>query len=172
MPKPMSKTQKANAAAQAAVSPKISPEWFDRLVRGSMIAEAVEDASGAFKKALTERALELKSALPKIINTLGLLSKVKPTQGNWTCREEAIMGTSIRVELWHEEPATGEAALDAPVLPKSLTRFRMPWKWESQPVVLQSRAWDEAGNRQPTRDEMFAERGAPRVTVAERQDVG
>jgi sulfane dehydrogenase subunit SoxC len=59
----------------------------------------------------------------------------------------------------------GEAALDAPVLPKSLTRFRMPWKWDGQPVVLQSRAWDEAGNRQPTRDEMFAERGAPRVTV-------
>jgi len=59
----------------------------------------------------------------------------------------------------------GEAALDAPVLPKSLTRFRMPWRWDGQPVVLQSRAWDEAGNRQPTREEMFAERGAPRVNV-------
>ena len=40
----------------------------------------------------------------------------------------------------------GEAALDAPVLSKALTRFRMPWRWEGQPVVLQSRAWDEAGN--------------------------
>src|SRR5467141_3556295 len=94
MPWPMSKTQKANAATQAAVSPKISPEWFDRLVRGSMTAEAVEDASRALKKALTERALELKSALPKIFSTLGLPSKVKPARGNWTCREEAIMGTS------------------------------------------------------------------------------
>jgi sulfane dehydrogenase subunit SoxC len=59
----------------------------------------------------------------------------------------------------------GEAALDAPVLSKALTRFRMPWRWEGQPVVLQSRAWDEAGNFQPTRDEMFIERGAPKVNV-------
>ena len=34
-----------------------------------------------------------------------------------------------------------------------------------QPVVLQSRAWDEAGNVQPTRADMFAERGEPRVNV-------
>jgi sulfane dehydrogenase subunit SoxC len=59
----------------------------------------------------------------------------------------------------------GEAALDAPVLSKALTRFRMPWRWDGQPVVLQSRAWDEAGNVQPTRTEMFAERGEPKVNV-------
>jgi sulfane dehydrogenase subunit SoxC len=58
-----------------------------------------------------------------------------------------------------------QAALDAPVLPKALTRFRLPWRWDGQPVVLQSRAWDEAGNAQPTREEMFAERGAPKVNV-------
>jgi hypothetical protein len=49
--------QKANAAAQAAVLPKIPPEFLDQLVKVSMAAEAVEDASGAFKKALIERAL-------------------------------------------------------------------------------------------------------------------
>src|SRR5262249_12445669 len=59
----------------------------------------------------------------------------------------------------------GEAALNAPVLSKALTRFRMPWRWDGQPVVLQSRAWDEAGNIQPTRDEMFAELCAPQVNV-------
>jgi sulfane dehydrogenase subunit SoxC len=59
----------------------------------------------------------------------------------------------------------GEAALDAPVLSKALTRFRMPWRWDGQPVVLQSRAWDEAGNVQPTRGEMFAERGEPKVNT-------
>jgi sulfane dehydrogenase subunit SoxC len=58
-----------------------------------------------------------------------------------------------------------QAALQAPVLPKALTRFRMPWRWDGQPVVLQSRAWDEAGNVQPTRADMFAERGEPRVNV-------
>jgi len=45
-----------------------------------------------------------------------------------------------------------DAALDGPVLSKALTRFRMPWRWDGQPVVLQSRAWDEAGNVQPTRE--------------------
>ena len=59
----------------------------------------------------------------------------------------------------------GQAALDAPVLSKALTRFRMPWRWDGQPVVLQSRAWDEAGNVQPTREQMFAERGEPKVNV-------
>jgi sulfane dehydrogenase subunit SoxC len=54
-----------------------------------------------------------------------------------------------------------QAALDEPVLPKALTRFRLPWRWDGQPVVLQSRAWDEAGNIQPTREDLVAERGAP-----------
>jgi transposase-like protein len=49
--------QKANAAAQAAVLPKIAPELLDQLVKGPMTAEAVEDVSRAFKKALIERAL-------------------------------------------------------------------------------------------------------------------
>src|SRR3982751_3955047 len=33
--------------------------------------------------------------------------------GSWLKREEAIMGTAICVELWSEEPATGEAAIAA-----------------------------------------------------------
>jgi putative transposase len=57
MPKPVRKMQKANAAAQAAVLPKIPPELLDQLVKGPMTAEAVQDISMAFKKALIERAL-------------------------------------------------------------------------------------------------------------------
>jgi sulfane dehydrogenase subunit SoxC len=45
-----------------------------------------------------------------------------------------------------------EAALQAPVLPVSLTRFRIPWAWKGEPVLLQSRATDEQGNVQTTRD--------------------
>jgi sulfane dehydrogenase subunit SoxC len=56
-----------------------------------------------------------------------------------------------------------EAALQGPVLSKALTRFRMPWRWDGQPVVLQSRAWDEAGNVQPTRAELIAQRGEPKT---------
>ncbi len=52
-----------------------------------------------------------------------------------------------------------QAALQDPVLPKALTRFRLPWKWEGGPAVLQSRSTDEAGSVQPTRAAMIAERG-------------
>ena len=57
MSKPVRKMQRANAAAQARVLPKIPPELLDQLVKGPMTAEAVQDASQAFKKALIERAL-------------------------------------------------------------------------------------------------------------------
>jgi sulfane dehydrogenase subunit SoxC len=56
----------------------------------------------------------------------------------------------------------GEAALQEPVLSKAFTRFRMPWRWDGGPAVLQSRAWDESGNVQPTRTQFVAERGETR----------
>ncbi len=51
------------------------------------------------------------------------------------------------------------AALQEPVLSKAVTRFRMPWNWSGGPAVLQSRAADDTGMVQPSRAEMFAERG-------------
>jgi sulfane dehydrogenase subunit SoxC len=56
----------------------------------------------------------------------------------------------------------GEAALQGPVHSKAFTRFRMPWRWDGGPAVLQSRAWDESGNFQPTRSEFVAVRGETR----------
>jgi len=62
-----------------------------------------------------------------------------------------------------------QAALQAPVHSKAFTRFRLPWRWDGGPVVLQSRAWGEAGNMQPTRSELVASRGqttkVPAVTA-------
>src|SRR5205807_2638173 len=52
-----------------------------------------------------------------------------------------------------------QAALQEPVLPKAFTRFRMPWRWDGGPAILQSRAWDEGGNVQPTRAQFVAARG-------------
>jgi sulfane dehydrogenase subunit SoxC len=52
-----------------------------------------------------------------------------------------------------------EAALSAPVLPKALTRFRMAWKWNGAPTVLKSRATDDTGALQPTRDALVAAHG-------------
>jgi sulfane dehydrogenase subunit SoxC len=52
-----------------------------------------------------------------------------------------------------------EAALQAPVMSRALTRFRMPWRWDGGAAVLQSRATDETGYVQPTRSEFLARRG-------------
>ena len=52
-----------------------------------------------------------------------------------------------------------DAALQEPVLAKALTRFRLAWRWDGGPAVLQSRAVDEAGNAQPTREALLARRG-------------
>lgn len=53
-----------------------------------------------------------------------------------------------------------EAALSEPVLSKSLTRFRMAWRRDGGPAVVISRAIDETGEVQPTRDEFLADKGA------------
>ena len=53
----------------------------------------------------------------------------------------------------------GEAALQGPVSPKAFTRFRMPWRWDGQPAMLTSRAWDESGAVQPLRADFVAARG-------------
>lgn len=50
-----------------------------------------------------------------------------------------------------------EAALTNPVLPKALTRFRLPWMWNGGPAVLMSRTTDEKGQVQPTRAEWVAQ---------------
>ena len=51
------------------------------------------------------------------------------------------------------------ATLAAPVLPRALTRFRLPWKWDGRATVLKSRAIDDTGAVQPERDKFIAEHG-------------
>jgi sulfane dehydrogenase subunit SoxC len=58
-----------------------------------------------------------------------------------------------------------EAALDGPVTPKSFTRFSMPWRWDGQPVVLTSRAYDDSGAVQPLRADFVAQRGETKQPV-------
>lgn len=69
-------------------------------------------------------------------------------------------GRVARVEVSVDGGATWrDAALQAPVLDRSLTRFRLPWTWDGAPAVLQSRVWDETGYRQPTPQALVAARG-------------
>lgn len=52
-----------------------------------------------------------------------------------------------------------EADLSEPVLDKAFTRFSLPWHWQGQYAVLQSRATDETGYQQPSRSALVSERG-------------
>ncbi len=49
-----------------------------------------------------------------------------------------------------------QATLGEPVLPKALTRFRLPWRWDGGAATLMSRAVDETGAVQPRRAEWIA----------------
>jgi sulfane dehydrogenase subunit SoxC len=44
-------------------------------------------------------------------------------------------------------------------MPKCLTAFRLPWRWQGAPAVLQSRATDSSGYVQPTREALIDARG-------------
>jgi sulfane dehydrogenase subunit SoxC len=66
-------------------------------------------------------------------------------------------GRIARVDVSDDGGATWKQAhLQAPIFSKSATRFRLPWQWNGQPALLQSRAVDEKGNVQPTRAEWNA----------------
>jgi len=52
-----------------------------------------------------------------------------------------------------------EAHLEGPGSLLAMTRFRLPWRWDGGPALLQSRATDNTGNVQPTRAQMLAKRG-------------
>ena len=69
-------------------------------------------------------------------------------------------GTIRKVEISTDGGRTWtRAPLGAPVLPRALTRFRLPWKWDGGAAVLKSRATDDTGAVQPERDQFVAEHG-------------
>jgi sulfane dehydrogenase subunit SoxC len=69
-------------------------------------------------------------------------------------------GRVSRVEVSADAGATWAVAeLNEPILPASLTRFRIPWQWSGQTAVLQSRVTDETGRTQSTRQALLAAHG-------------
>ena len=66
--------------------------------------------------------------------------------------------TSVEVSTDGGETWT-EATLQNPVYSRAFTRFRLPWRWDGEECVLQSRCRDETGYVQPSREALIAERG-------------
>lgn len=82
-------------------------------------------------------------------------SAVAPvSRGGWFSREEAIMGTAIRVELWSEDRDTAEAALASVVSEMHRIDAAMsPYKPDSELSRINREA---ATHPVPISDEMFA----------------
>jgi sulfane dehydrogenase subunit SoxC len=69
-------------------------------------------------------------------------------------------GRIARVDISTDGGATWDAAkLQEPVLPKAHTRFRHLWNWTGGDAVIMSRAVDETGYVQPTRETLIKARG-------------
>ncbi|MBC7378723.1 MAG: sulfite dehydrogenase [Burkholderiaceae bacterium] len=51
------------------------------------------------------------------------------------------------------------ARLDGPVLDKCLTRFNIDWVWDGKPAIVQSRAMDDTGYVQPSKQQLREVRG-------------
>ncbi len=70
-------------------------------------------------------------------------------------------GRIAKVEVSADGGKTwAQAALQAPVLPRCLTRFRAAWKWDGKAAILKSRATDETGYVQPERNVLIQQRGS------------
>jgi sulfane dehydrogenase subunit SoxC len=69
-------------------------------------------------------------------------------------------GHIVRVDVSVDGGATWRRApLQEPVLTKCLTRFRLPFVWDGQPLEIQSRAINSKGWTQSTRPKLIAARG-------------
>ena len=69
-------------------------------------------------------------------------------------------GRIERVEVTLDGGATWQdARLDPQRFRLAFTRFRLPWRWNGQPATIASRATDETGYVQPTREQLIAARG-------------
>src|SRR6185503_9615337 len=85
-----------------------------------------------------------------------------PGQGEYELTGLAWSGAGRieRVEVTTDGGKTWTAAvLQEPRLPIALTRFRLPWRFTGREALIASRAIDETGYVQPTREELIAARG-------------
>jgi FAD:protein FMN transferase len=87
-------------------------------------------------------------SVPRLATILGVLvafMAMRPAQAVWLDRHEAIMGTNIDVEIWHDEAAKGNAAIDAVMDEmRRIDNLMSHYKPESQLSQINARASREA----------------------------
>jgi FAD:protein FMN transferase len=89
---------------------------------------------------------------PRSVASAGALAGQR-AQGGWASREEVIMGTSVRVELWSHDHAAGADAIDAVMAEMHrIDRAMSPFKTDSELSRINR---DAAAKAVPVSAEMF-----------------
>lgn len=140
-----------------------SIKWLRRLKLGTAPVESREETSKYTQLLPDGRALQFFFVMEaKSVITHPSPGQRLPAPGWCEIRGVAWSGygTIRRVDVSTDGGQSWRAAaLQGPLLPKCLTRFRLPWTWDGAPALLQSRAEDDTGYVQPTREQLVAARG-------------
>jgi sulfane dehydrogenase subunit SoxC len=146
----------------------INVKWLRRLKFGDQLFETREETSKYTDPMPDGSArqftfvMEAKSTITWPTARIGTI----PGQGTWEIRGIAWSGRGriTRVEVSTDGGQTwADARLVDPVLPIAHTRFLSPWTWDGSEAVLTSRATDETGYVQPSRDALVGVRGTGSV---------
>ena len=146
----------------------INVKWLRRLKFGDQPFETREETSKYTDPMPDGSArqftfvMEAKSTITWPTARIGTM----PAPGAWEIRGIAWSGRGriTRVEVSTDGGQTwADARLVDPVLPISHTRFLLPWTWDGSEAVLTSRATDETGYVQPSREELVSVRGTASI---------
>jgi len=89
-------------------------------------------------------ALPARATSLALLLFLPLISVPPPAHAEWRQRTESIMGTRIYVELWHDDPAKGDEAIDAVMAEmRRIDELMSHYKPESQLSQINARAAQE-----------------------------
>lgn len=141
----------------------ISVKWLTQLKLTTQ-ASQFRDETSKYTDTLPDRSSE------QFTFPMGVKSTITSPSGQMSLNRRGIYqvtglawsgrGRINRVEVSADGGQTwADAQLDGVQTPKALARFRLPWNWQGQPAVLQSRAHDDQGNVQPSRQALVSQRG-------------
>jgi sulfane dehydrogenase subunit SoxC len=142
----------------------INIKWLRRLKFGDQPFETREETSKYTDPMPDNSArqftfyMEAKSTITWPTAKIGTM----PARGPWEIRGIAWSGRGriTRVEVSTDGGLTwADATLVDPVLPVAHTRFLFEWTWDGSEAILTSRATDETGYVQPSRNELVSVRG-------------
>lgn len=141
----------------------MSVKWIRRLEIGDAPWHAREETSKYTDLLPTGKARRF-TWFQECNSVITSPSSEKPINGKGFCEIRGLawsgQGRINRVDVSTDGGKNWqEAQIQGPVLNKSLTRFRMPWKWNGERTLLQSRAIDETGYVQPTFEDLREVRG-------------